>query len=293
MPTARLSHEGADRLRQEGQILLGGQAPDVAGDEGLLRDAVGAAKRRAVAVRELLHLDARGDHLDRGLHAPLVQQRRDALARRDDAVAQVAVAGHQRDDKLAQPARPRRDVVDVVLIHRVVREDQRTADPAGDPNGGIAQQVRMVRVDKVRPTFLQAGPQNPRHGQGKREIAAVEVLEGRDANHVHLAPRLILEPGRDDDDAMARRAAPAGERQDRPRHASHERRVRIRDHPDIHNHKKDAWLFATHLSVKKCRASCLPLPGRGQGTDCPPGTRNLLLPYAGRSSQAHRESADF
>ena len=168
-PQAGPGQVRTDRLRQEREILLRGQTPHVAGDEGLLGNAVRPAELGTIALGKMPDLHAGGKDLDRGLDAPVAQNRGHALAGRDDAVTEIAVPGDQGDDELAQPARSRRHVMDVILVHRVVREDQGAVEPARNPDRRVAQQVRMMGMHDVRPAFLELGRSRPGAGRASEK----------------------------------------------------------------------------------------------------------------------------
>src|SRR5690606_4557755 len=64
MGTRLALQEGRHGLRQEGEVLLWGEAPDMPDDEGPLRNVCGGAETRAAAAGKALQLHARGDDLD-------------------------------------------------------------------------------------------------------------------------------------------------------------------------------------------------------------------------------------
>jgi hypothetical protein len=164
MPSFGPSRNQPDGLGEERKILLGCQAPHITDHEGLWANPVTPPKTGAVSMLEMARIDARGHHIQWSFHATLTDHLGDTLARSDDLIAQVAVSFDEVHDELTQVLRMGRHVVKILLVHRMIREYERTLKPTSDSQSGTAQKVRMVRVDNVGPERLKVRGKITRDG---------------------------------------------------------------------------------------------------------------------------------
>ena len=213
--------EFRERVGEEREILLRRESADVAHHDRLCRNPTRAAEGRSVAGGEGREIDAGRDYLDARVNAAFPEDRRHRLARRNHGVAQIRIARGQLDREALHPGRIERHVARVVLVQGVVGEHDRQIEFRRDPQRGITEQERMVRVHEIRPEALDRAVERPGDRQGDREVASAEVLDRGDANDSRLATRCALEPGRPDQDALRRGSGAT--RRTSPRSARHPR----------------------------------------------------------------------
>src|SRR3546814_15738901 len=75
----------------------------------------------------------------------------------------------------------------VLLVHRMVGEDERQIAAASQTQRRSSEQERVVRVDDVGSEAVDQGRKRPGQWQDDGEVAAIEMLNGRNAPHVQLA----------------------------------------------------------------------------------------------------------
>jgi len=121
----------------------------MANHQRIARDVQLLAETRALRRRKRLHVDSGRNHRDRRGDAAAPNHPRDALARCDDAVAEVGVVGRDLDRDLAQRF-GKGHVVRVILVAGVVREEDRHVLVHRHAQRGVAEQDGMMRVDDVR-----------------------------------------------------------------------------------------------------------------------------------------------
>src|SRR3546814_1868267 len=75
----------------------------------------------------------------------------------------------------------------VLLVHRMVGEDERQIAAASQTQRRSSEQERVVRVDDVGSEAVDQGRKRPGQWQDDGEVAAIEMLNGGNAHHVLFA----------------------------------------------------------------------------------------------------------
>src|SRR5690554_5967643 len=91
-----------------------------------------------------------------------------------------------------------------------------------------------MAVDDVGLEALDIVPQQPRDGDGQREVAAVEMLNRGNSNCARLTVGACAEAGGDDEHLMPRLTIGLHETLDGIAYAAHQGRVSIREHQNPH-----------------------------------------------------------
>src|SRR3546814_7953030 len=91
-------------------------------------DLENTAEPRSAAAGESVEIDAGGHHFDGHQHAAFTKGRGDAGAWSEDAITEIGVAGRESDDEATKNPGIARNIMGVLLVHRMVGEDERSEE---------------------------------------------------------------------------------------------------------------------------------------------------------------------
>src|SRR5690606_25141876 len=138
-----------DGAREEAEVFFGGEAAEVADGGDVGGDVPAFAGAGGFAGGDLAGVDAGGDDVDGDGDAARDDQFAHALAGGDDGVAAVGEAGGDFGGEVAGGLAFEREVVGVVFVEGVVREEDGDLAAGGCAQGGVAEEAGVVGVDDV------------------------------------------------------------------------------------------------------------------------------------------------
>ncbi len=219
-------HRGGHRL--EGvehplEALLPVEAAGVEADQPVGGQPETTAGALPAGRAEEIEIHAGGDHRDRRGHAPAPQRVGHVLGGRHHQVGGVGEAAGQPHREAPHQPRRQRHVVRVLLVARVIGEDERAPLAPRQAPAGQAEQERMVDVDDVEVERAGDPPEAPRDGQRQREARIGRGGNRRIAEDVRADPPAAAGPParRSRSGVRAPQAPAAGSRRpSRPRHGT-------------------------------------------------------------------------